>query len=186
MAIDDSVWPPRWTAPVPKPTRTERKRGQASIRRTRKTAEEQQKGGAKARDGYRCRFPLCGCRTKSYGVMAFPEASHDQHKGAGGNPKGDRSKAPLLMTLCHWRHQEAPVSRHKGTLRAVYLTDAKNNGPVAWEVKREAISPHVLAQVRCFVQDEWLRVATEKDVQKLEPLEPWQARLLAVLARMQL
>jgi hypothetical protein len=82
-----------------------------------KDAEDAEKQKVRRRDGY-CRFPLCGC-----GKMRLrTEVSHSEHKGMGGNPAGDRSKADLMVLVCHRRHKDGRVAIDKGTLRWRALT----------------------------------------------------------------
>lgn len=90
----------------------------------------------------RCRFPRCGCmRPKVNPLKAVLTVSHDFHKGQGGNPTGEVSIAPLMIAFCKWRHQDAPVSRHAGTMRTRYLTPDHNDGPVAFDIDMRALNP---------------------------------------------
>jgi hypothetical protein len=116
------------------------KRGRDALRRERNRRRRRRKKVVKdaaaevrKRDKV-CRFPRCGCRRLGMTMKAWPEVSHAQHRGMGGNPTGDRSTTALMALLCKWRHQDAPFSRHKGTLRHVPLTDRGFDGPVRWEI----------------------------------------------------
>lgn len=53
---------------------------------------------AKRRDGNVCRFPMC--RHKSLPI----DPAHIIHRGMGGNPKGDRTKTALIVSLCRIHH----------------------------------------------------------------------------------
>jgi hypothetical protein len=173
-----------------KPSRTARKRATLDARTKRRTSEDKEKGKVRRRDK-RCRFPLCGCRLLKLRL----EVSHQVHKGMGGNPDGDRSTADQMIYLCDHRHQFGAVSRHKGTLRAEPLTKHGTNGPVEWRVdpltiaqgKREPWSGEEVDRVaRALRAKDWLVVAREAAVQQLEPLEPWQRRILQQLAAMEM
>lgn len=143
--------------------------------------EADQKREVRKRDGYKCRFPLCGCRRIGLKLEARGEVSHQQHKGMGGDPLGIRTQAALMIYLCKHRHQDGAVSIHKGTLRAVYLTPAKANGPVAWEVDVSVISTRSNLQ-----GPRWKEVARETSVQRLAPITEWQRDMLAALGEMEL
>lgn len=173
-----------------KPSRTARKKAKLKTTKDRRTTETTNKRSAKARDKWRCRFPLCGCKKLGLAMDARLESSHDKHKGAGGNPSGDRSLTELLITLCLHRHQDGIVSRHKGTLRTVYLTAAKNDGPVAWEVAADALPRITRTCVAALgmprTRSEWIEVAREVAVQQLADVLPWQRRILDSLAEMDL
>jgi hypothetical protein len=163
--------------PTPKPSRTARKKAKRTAVVGRQTTEATNKRAAKKRDGHRCRFPLCGCAKLKLRI----ESSHDAHKGMGGNPAGDRSLTSGLMTLCVHRHQDGIISRHKGTLRAVYLTDRGSDGPVAWEIDGGAYLRSVVKHVSGMG---WMEVAREVAVQRLAPLTEQQRSILEDLAGM--
>lgn len=156
----------------PKPLRTAAK----AQRRTRlaadRAAEAAEKAAVRRRD-QRCRFPECGCRRLGLRL----EVSHATHKGTRGrDEKRAVSVRSRMMLLCEHRHQHGAVSIHAGTLEAEPLTDAGFEGPVAWWVDKGAITGDT--------SPEWVRVASESSVGRLEPTTTWQARLLADLARM--
>lgn len=125
--------------------------------RTLREAEGVEKATVRRRDKH-CRFPRCGCRS-SWGLDAMkrvPTVSHDFHKGMGGDPTGGVSIAPLMILLCKWRHQDAPVSRHAGTMQTRYLTPDNNDGPVEFLVDLFAVYPG-----RYERKGMWFIVATE-------------------------
>lgn len=155
---------PNW-----KPSRTARKLAKAADLKKLRTNEANEKKHVRRRDK-KCRFPLCGCRKLGLRL----EVSHDRHKGMGGNPAGDRNTRRELVLLCVHRHQDGAISRHKGTLKARYLTAKGYEGPVAWLVD--------LAEVG--LPAEWTEVARERAVGQLEPLTPRQAEILETLAGM--
>jgi len=128
--------------PQAKPLRTARKIAEKQTRLDRQSHERYAKARVRKRDRF-CRFPLCGCRRLGLALKASPEVSHNRHKGAGGNPTGDRSLASGLILLCRHRHQDGAVSRHAGTLRAVALTAEGMNGPIAWVVDASAVYPEL-------------------------------------------
>lgn len=166
----------------PKPSRTARKVAEAKVKRDRKTTERDNKQEAKRRDGHRCRFPLCGCKALRLPV----ESSHDRHKGMGGD-SGARSLPSGLITLCRHRHMDGIFSRHAGTLRARYLTEDGDNGPVAWDLDGYELLRHGFAADLSMKRDDesWIEVARERAVQRLEPLKPWQQAVLERLAEME-
>lgn len=160
--------------PMWKTIRTAGKRERARKRVERATKEKDNKKASKKRDGYRCRFPLCGCRK----IGLRLESSHWEHKGAGGDPRGVRSELSNLGTLCSHRHKDGPVSIDKGTLRPVFLTRFGYNGPIAWEI-------NLAAYTGKYGADSWYRVATERAVQQWEPFGPVQLERLQILAEME-
>lgn len=165
-------WPPRHVGPMFKTkTRTiEKQRRRYLVARQERT----NKLTAAARDGFRCRFPFCGCRERGY----QPEVAHLTHKGMGGDPKGLRSQVDNLITLCGWRHREAPVSLHKGTLKVRPLTTAGTNGPVSWWVNACAITGDPC--------EWWFRIVDEERVGVLEPVAlPGPLEMLELLSRME-
>ena len=127
-----------------KPSRTARKAAERQTKKDRRAQEDKEKLKVRLRDKG-CRFPLCGCKKLGRRL----EVSHHVHKGIGGNPAGDRSKADIMVQLCVDRHQFSNVSIHKGTLRPVFLTAEKFNGPIAWEVNVGAFldAPDVFEEV---------------------------------------
>lgn len=158
----------------PGPTARARKRRSRNV----SALETANKKIARDRDG-RCRFPFCGCRSRGLGMKGVLTVSHDRHKGIGGDPTGDRSQPELLILLCKWRHQDAPVSRHAGTMRTRYLTDAKNDGPVAFDVDLWAVYPGLYMS-----SGVWLEVAREIERGVLGALNAEQCQVLDDLAGM--
>jgi hypothetical protein len=174
------TWPPRAKGPMWKTPIAVTKKAKKQLRTGRRSKEKSNKDKARDRDNRRCRFPLCGCK----GTGLALEVSHDKHKGSGGNPTGDRSKPELLITLCVHRHQTGRVSRHAQNIRTRYLTDRRNNGPVAWELRRDVL--HSLGLAAGEARGMWIEVARERAPQLLEELEPWQKTVLKALAEMRL
>jgi hypothetical protein len=163
-------------APLWKTTRTASKRAKLKRRIKVATAEKDNKKASKKRDGYRCRFPLCGCRKLGLRL----ESSHWEHKGPGGDPRGIRSDQDNLATLCSHRHKDGRISIDKGTLRPVFLTAKKYDGPVAWEISVQAYLG------KYDRTDTWARVATERAIGEWEPFGPVQLERLQILAEMEL
>lgn len=164
-----------------KPSRTARKKAKVESRLEREAKERSEKAAVRRRDK-KCRFPLCGC--KQLGLRL--EVSHDFHKGTNGNSTKEAvSIASLMIYLCEHRHQHGTISRHKRTLETRYLTPDHDDGPVAWMVDIEALPPELLRGIPP-VQTRWLEVARERDINQLEPLEPWQKRILETLGEMDL
>jgi len=133
---------------LPKPSHTERKRAEQDRRRGRQQDERDAKAQVRRRDRI-CRFPGCGCKRLHLRL----EVAHVRHKGAGGNPAGDRNDPANLLLLCTHRHRYGRVSLHAGTLRVRCLTARGTNGPVAWDMVWEVISE------KC--RQEWVTLAEE-------------------------
>lgn len=151
--------------------------------RDRRTAEDRNKQEVRRRDK-RCRFPLCGCLAMKWAPLASPEVSHNVHKGIGGDPSGQRSLANRMVLMCHHRHQDGYISRHKGTLRAAYLTDKRAAGPIAWQIR--AVELRAICRAAGVpmphTRREWVTVARERAINDFEQLAPWQEDVLKLLA----
>lgn len=165
-------------APIPKPLASERKLAKHDSRAKLKRDEDAAKKEVRQRDGFKCRFPLCGCRRLGWRL----EASHAQHKGAGGNPSGSRSTSAGMILLCFARHREGVISRHKGTMRIRALGRGTGmNGPVAFDIDLNAL-PDSLD----YSRPKWVEVARENKVQQLDRLNETQRTILEMLAEMKL
>lgn len=104
---------------------------QRALRRIDRDREEDRAKAEVRRRDKGCRFPGCGCRRLRLSL----EVSHNEHKGMGGNPSGDRSTPELMMQLCRERHQTNPVSVHSGRIWWVPLNKKLGaNGCVRWMV----------------------------------------------------
>lgn len=154
---------------TPKPSRTARRIQATKDQRAIERREDAEKAKVRRRDRA-CRFPLCGCRKLGLALKARLEVSHHNHKGMGGNRLGDRSVCELMVLLCGHRHQDGAISRHKGTLRAHFLTRHLYDGPVAWAVR---------------IGRTWVEVARESAPGTLEPLTNAQRELVENLAKME-
>lgn len=173
----------------PKPSRTARKMRRQQARREIAKYERASKAASRRRDGFACRFPWCGCKR-----LGLPlESSHEVHKGMGGDPAMTRSETSNLITFCDHRHRHGRVSRHAGTLRIEPLTAAGCDGPVSFQVERETLlgslwspcPPEVRAGIVVDVHGtEWIEVARETRVGKLDSLQWWQQEALKRLAEM--
>lgn len=172
--------------PITKPLKGASKSARTKASRVRAVAERINKNAAKARDKYRCRFPLCQCHRLGLAT----HSSHDRHKGSGGDSTGQRSLPAGLITFCVRRHLDGIVSRTKGTLRTVYLTERMNDGPVAFEVDVEAIETvmgvNIQARRHASAGTGFVEVARESAAQTLLPLESWQRSILERLASLDL
>lgn len=180
-----STWPPAFTGPAWKGSRTASKKQKVADRKKATTAEANHKKTAKKRDHYRCRFPLCGCKQLGLALEARLESSHHRHKGMGGNPDGDRSLPWLLVTLCKHRHQDAAVSIHRGTLRPKFLTSKAYDGIIAWEVDLDLLKHRREGSRPCGVS-QWLEVARERAIGEWQPFTDRQRAILEKLAEMDL
>lgn len=116
-------------------------------------------------------------------MKAMQTVSHDKHKGMGGNPAGDRSAPELMLLLCKWRHQDAPISRDRETLLTKYLSDEKNDGPIQWLIDTDELgrlAPSLRRLLPTF--GGFVELATEIEPFVYEPLAEWQAAALELLA----
>jgi hypothetical protein len=96
----------------------------------RDNAEDRAKAEVRRRDKG-CRFPGCGCRRMRLSL----EVSHKEHKGAGGNPAGDRSAPELMVQVCRERHKANPFSIDRGTIAWEPVSKrAGANGQIVWRV----------------------------------------------------
>lgn len=123
-------WPPRVRGPMPKPSRLERRLSRTREQRDIAASEKREKAKVRRRDRA-CRFPLCPCRRLGLAL----HASHQDHKGMGGDRLGLRTTADQMILLCAARHKEAAFSVHNKNLRAVYLTPDRADGPIGWEIE---------------------------------------------------
>ncbi len=156
-------------------------RARAAKSRKLVIAERVNKEKVRLRDR-QCRFPMCGCknlRIPCSVLKRVPTVSHDEHKGMGGDPTGERSQPHRMLLLCKWRHQDAPVSRHAGTIETVYLTEKGNDGPLEWRIDLGAVYP---GQYRRHV---WFVLAREIEPGVVGALTPQQCDVLDTLAEME-
>lgn len=142
--------------------------------------ERENKAHVRRRDVY-CRMPLCGC----FRFKLSMHVSHQQHKGMGGNPTGDRSHPDLMLLVCAPRHRENRISIDNGTLRWRAIgRDRDGHVLVAWDVDRRALT-HSLATLIAHRPD-WVEVARESALHRFEPFTPEQKAILQQLAEMKL
>jgi hypothetical protein len=174
-----------WTGPQWKQGRVAAKKAKQKNRRKRVATERENKAEVRRRDKV-CRFPRCGCRRLGEILKAFGEVSHTKHKGPGGDPSGVRSGTENMVLICKWRHQDAPFSRHKQTIRVVYLTADGFDGLVAWEINWGALQQRLLPpQERTPYEDDWRELARETAIGQWEKFTDWQEEILDELAGME-
>lgn len=139
-------------------------------------SQEQQAMRAVRQADKTCRFPWCGCRRFK---LALHVAHAVQHRGMGGNPKGDRSDPSGLILVCAARHRQNVISLDRKTLKAVPL-DARRGlrGPVKWLIDLRAYRGQAGAAT-------WFEVAREKAPHDLEYPSLPQQEILNALAEMQ-
>jgi hypothetical protein len=126
-------------------------------------------------------MPLCGCFRFKLGL----HVSHREHKGAGGNPTGDRSHPDKMLLVCSARHRENRVSIDNGTLRWHAIGhDAKGRMLVAWEVDLRALK-HGLSTLSTH-RAQWFEVAREAGLHVFEAFTPQQRAVLEQLAKMEI
>jgi hypothetical protein len=106
------------------------RRGDALLeRRTKRAAtvraEQAEMQAALKRDGRKCRWPGC-----IYAAKKLPiDACHVvQHRGMGGNPRGDRTTRNQIMTLCRIHHGKVDARE----LSVEPKTDAGTDGACAF------------------------------------------------------
>lgn len=104
-------------------------------------------------DAY-CRFIGCDCEK-----FLNLEVAHLRHRGAGGNPTGDRSTPDLMILFCKKRHQTGRISIDKGTLDVRPLTAQGTRGACSFWIDRRALTMS-LAQLGTGEAD-WVEVARE-------------------------
>lgn len=136
-----------------------------------KRAENANKAEVRVRDVV-CRFPLCACRL----FNLFLEVSHQEHKGMGGDPSGERSKPWIMVLVCNWRHKESKLSIDKKGLRVVALTPAGTDGPIAWEIDLGKFSHGT------FANGTWVELARELEPGVLAPIAEPARNILESLA----
>jgi hypothetical protein len=143
-----------------------------------KQLEDKNKQQVRKRDRY-CRFPHCPCRN----VNLLQAVAHLQHKGAGGNPKGDRSIPSRMILLCSARHRENIISLDRGTVRIRPLERGKGTGgPCAFDVDLRAFPLGRRESRRPL----WIEIGRETSIHVLEPIGPDAQSLLDKLKDMTL
>jgi len=113
------------TVGFPKP-----RRGSAVLEREkkRKDIEDRQAEiikAAKARDGYRCRWP------EAHKCRGLLEGAHIEAKGMGGD-HGERTYTGNIITLCAWIHRRGPDSLEHHQLRIETETERGADGPLSF------------------------------------------------------
>lgn len=167
--------------PMWKASRTARRRAHVKLRQKINGKERDNKKASKKRDGYKCRFPLCGCRALGMAIAARLESSHQKHKQMGGDRDGTRSTTDNLCTLCGHRHQWGAVSIAKGTLRPKFLTRHGYDGIIAWEIDLNAFAgiehPYPM-------ESRWWEIARETAIGVWAPFTAKQLARLMILGDM--
>lgn len=122
-----------------------------------------------------CRFPWCGCRRFKLTL----HVAHLEHRGMGGNPKGDRTAPELLILLCSARHRENAIALDRKTIRIRPLV-AKlgTRGPCAFDIDMRTFRGQPAGPAK------WLEVAREKAPHQLEYPSLAQQEILNVLQEM--
>lgn len=166
-----------WTRPhfkVRSSLKVQRALASADVR----AREDTNKTKVRKRDKF-CRFVDCGC----YRFKLALHVSHQEHKGAGGNPKGERSHPDLMLLVCSARHRENRISIDNKTLRWRAIgRDAKGNVLIAWDVDERALK-HGPATMTTYRQ-KWIEIARETALHIFEPLTPHQAEIVTQLRTM--
>ena len=88
----------------PKPRRGEYLLERRKAHADRVQAEQDVMQAAKRRDKNTCRWPRCAFAKKG---MVIDPAHFVAHRGAGGNPSGDRTRSTgQIVCLCRWHHDQ--------------------------------------------------------------------------------
>lgn len=124
----------------PKPSRTARKKANTKKKVEIRKYETDNKAAVRRREGFKCRFPLCGCAKFKLRL----ECSHNEHKKMGGDKVGNRSETSNMALLCEHRHQTGIFSRHAGTLMVRFLTARGFDGPVIWLIDKQLYDRHAM------------------------------------------
>jgi hypothetical protein len=107
----------------PKPRKGDYALSRSQRRKAHKAREQKIMRWAKqVRDGNKCRVPRCGYKDLPI------DCCHLRHRGAGGNPREDRTTSAGLVALCR-RHHGA---LDRGDLEIEPLTPAGMDNIVAW------------------------------------------------------
>jgi len=176
--------------------RTALKLARESRRREIEAYEERNKALVRRRDK-RCRFPRCGCQRLGVTMKAQREVSHERHKGMGGDPGMVRSETDAMILLCRHRHQDAVVSRTRGTLRAEPLLVIGFDGPLRWMIDTGCaadlmdlcgVYPATVERLHKLVDSgkRFVVLATESAVGQCMVGADWQEWLIDKLAEMEL
>lgn len=135
--------------PQPKPERGSAKRKRIKDSMTTASKEAVNKSKAKARDGYRCRWPHETALDREVCRREVKESSHYKAKGIGGD-HGHRSKVEDSITFCRPTHQ-GPGSIHAGKKKVEPLDPKlKMSGPCVFFENRGT-----------FKKPKWVEVGRE-------------------------
>jgi hypothetical protein len=160
------------------------KRKDKTTRAARLKVERDGKDAVRKADRY-CRFPSCGCRKLRLALAV----AHLEHKGMGGNPKGDRSDEAKMILLCSGRHRELPISLDMGTIEILPINASLGTrGPCIWYIAREALDAtlnRAVPRMSPGSSHKWIEIARERGPHDFEPSTPWQAQVLAFLRGME-
>jgi hypothetical protein len=122
---------------LPKPTRGSAVLEREKHRAEREKAEREAKLAAKARDGFRCRWPL------THKCRGGLEAAHILDASLGG-----ACEPANLVSLCAWLHRRGPESIHGKQLKVEPMTHHHANGPLQFWRKDEDGSFYLVAEER--------------------------------------
>lgn len=127
-----------------KPSRVERMLQERKDKAEIKTARDDAKKDAKARDSHRCRWPKEDHDTPGHVCLGQLESSHQVAIGMGGE------KAPLsrtstsgLFTACALIHQHSPDSLERHGRSWEGLTETGADGPVRFLRRDPTTGEHV-------------------------------------------
>lgn len=139
--------------------RVARAKKRAKIR----THARDEKDEAKARDGWRCRWPRADHDTPNHICLGPLDAAHGRAIGMGGDKNGTRTVRSDLLSACRWIHQDSPDALQKGGRTWEGLTDRKADGPLIFSRRVP-----VAAAVGEPLQYEWQEIARERSIGILE------------------
>lgn len=116
---------------------------------SRRSNEQKIMQQAKRRDGNVCRIPRCEYRTKDLPI----DCCHMRHRGAGGNPSGDRTVTPLLFAACRIHHG----LYDRGELDVQPQTDRGADGPMDWLMPNP-----ITGRMEVFASEKSIGVSVER------------------------
>jgi hypothetical protein len=127
-----------------KPSRVERMLQERKDKAEIKTARDDAKREAKARDSHRCRWPKEDHETPGHVCLGQLESAHQIAIGMGGEKAPlSRTSTSALFTACALIHQHSPESLERHGRSWVGLTDDGADGPVAFLRRDPSTGEHV-------------------------------------------
>ena len=108
----------------PKPLKGTAKQAHHQTRLDRTAHEQREMQAALKRDGKKCRVPRCEFAKFDFKI----DPCHQNHRGMGGNPSGDRTTRATIISLCR-RHHDL---YDRGVIDIEPLTAKQFDGPCSF------------------------------------------------------